>query len=132
MVKTRMNSAVDAAPTLAGRSRISWKNDGEFVDGKLVAQEVATVICETNSARSDRERIEKASEYERFGVRNYWLVDPELQSVEVFELGDGRYVHALPAADGQVDRVPGCTGLVLELDALWTEVDRLHKLGEES
>jgi Uma2 family endonuclease len=70
-----------------------------------------------------RDRIEKLREYASFGVRWYWLVDPEAQSVEILALGpDGHYIHALDAAAGSVD-VPGCEGLTLDLDALWRELD---------
>lgn len=51
---------------------------------------------------------------------------PELRSLEILELGaDGRYVHALGATSGVIDPVPGCEGLVLDLDALGDEVERL-------
>jgi Uma2 family endonuclease len=73
-----------------------------------------------------RDRIDKPDDYAAFGVRYYWLVDPELRSFEVWELGaDGRYVRACSATSGKVDRVPGCDGLVVDVDALWAEVDRL-------
>lgn len=72
-----------------------------------------------------RDRITKFFEYATFGVRFYWLVDPEARIVTVYDLqGDGRYAVALLANEGQ-HPVPGCDGLVLDLDALWTEVDEL-------
>jgi len=71
-----------------------------------------------------RDRIEKAREYARFGVRWYWLVDPAARTLEIFELGPaGRYVQAKAASTGKLG-VPGCRGLKLDLDALWRYAHR--------
>ena len=53
------------------------------------------------------------------------LVEEE-RTLEVFSLdAAGRYVHALGATSGSVGDVPGCPGLVLDLDEMWTEIDQL-------
>lgn len=45
----------------------------------------------------------------------------------MFEFGaDGRYALALGTSDGVLASVPGCDGLVLDLDGLWTALDRLE------
>jgi Uma2 family endonuclease len=73
-----------------------------------------------------RDRVEKMDDYAAFGVRFYWMVDPEIRSLEIFELGaDGRYTRALGATEGVLSEVPGCAGLTLGLSDLWTEIDRL-------
>ena len=46
-------------------------------------------ILSDSTRRLDRE-IKRAA-YERFGVREYWLVDPWRRSVEVFERTGGRF-----------------------------------------
>ncbi len=42
-------------------------------------------------------------------------------------------MRALGVVSGRLDPVPGCEGLVLELDHLWAEIDRLGpEVPEES
>jgi len=49
----------------------------------------------------------------------------------VLDLGaDGRYVHALTATEGLITNVPGCPQLVVNLDELWAEIDRLGPAGD--
>ena len=39
------------------------------------------------------DRGEKFSLYQKYGVREYWLVDPEEQYVEVFVLQHGKFIQ---------------------------------------
>ncbi len=72
-----------------------------------------------------RDRVEKLDEYARFGVRHYWLLDPEARILECYMLdADGRYVHTAGASEGKVS-VAGFDGLELDLDDLWRETERL-------
>jgi Uma2 family endonuclease len=74
-----------------------------------------------------RDRVEKRRDYARVGIRWYWIVDPVLRTVEILELGPkGRYEHVRDASTGKL-RVPGCRGLVLDVDALWHEADRASR-----
>jgi Uma2 family endonuclease len=71
-----------------------------------------------------RDRIEKLREYAAFGARYYWLLDPKVRTLEIYQLNaEGRYVWALGAEAGKLENVPGCEGLVLDLDSLWAELD---------
>lgn len=87
------------------------------------------VVVEVVSPRPrdvHRDRIEKLRDYAAFGVRWYWLLDPATRMLEIYELGpDGRYVWTQAAAGGRLEVMPGCEGLVLDLDELWGELDRL-------
>jgi Uma2 family endonuclease len=90
----------------------------------------AHVVIEIVSPRprdTRRDRVEKLADYARAQVHYYWIVDLQIRSFEVYELGrDGRYAVALTATDGR-PRVPGCPGLRLDLTALWTEVATVER-----
>ena len=89
--------------------------------------DIAVEIVSASPKDGRRDRVEKLADYAAFRVPYYWIVDPRLRSLEVFELdAHGRYVHVLGATTGTLTAVPGCDGLVLELDALWAELDRLE------
>jgi Uma2 family endonuclease len=103
-----------------------------FLRGKLPGLDDALVrttphlVVEVASPRprdARRDRIDKLRDYARAGIRYYWILDPRLRSLEVFELGArSRYALIASAAEGRV-RIPGCAGLRVDLDALWREVD---------
>jgi len=65
-----------------------------------------------------RDRIEKRDLYEQYGVREFWLIDPEAQTVEVLSLESGRYELFLRCTNGQTAAsklLPGFEVLVTPL-----------------
>jgi len=95
--------------------------------GRITRPPDVLVEVVTPSPRDERrDRVEKMAEYAQFNVRYYWLVDPALGSFEIFELTAERfYQKVVGVTSGVIDPVPGCAGLKIDVDALWTELSRL-------
>ena len=96
--------------------------------GPIVAPPDILIEVVSPSARDERrDRVQKMSEYARFGVRYYWLVDPALGTFEIFERTPvGQYTQAVAVTSGVIESVPGCAGLTIDVDALWNELARLR------
>ena len=117
-VSSRRGRKADVVAYLPGAPRPGGRDKLVRVPPTILVE----VITDTpRDAR--RDRIEKAAEYAAFGVRYYWLVDPEARTLEVFErTRSKKWSRTVAAATGKV-QVPGCGGLTLDLDKMWREVD---------
>ncbi len=74
-----------------------------------------------------RDRVEKISDYARAGISYYWILDPQLRTLETLEReASAQYRVAVARSRGKV-RIPGCPSLVLNLDVLWAEVDEAER-----
>ena len=51
--------------------------------------DLAVEVTSPGTKREDRK--DKYAEYEKAGIKEYWIIDPDKQTVEVFELKDRRY-----------------------------------------
>lgn len=89
------------------------------------------VVIEVISPRprdARRDRIDKMADYAEMGVKQYWLVDPKVRTFEIFQLGaKRRYTSIAAGSSGKLRRIPTHPGLVIDLDDLWSEVDRLER-----
>ncbi len=66
-----------------------------------------------------RDRREKFSLYERVGVPEYWIVDPEKNSVQIFRLSGGRYAPAFEPGLGDRLETPLLPGLSIPLSEVF-------------
>jgi Uma2 family endonuclease len=93
-----------------------------------VPPDLAVEIVSPSPRDQRRDRVEKMEEYARFGIRFYWLVDPQQRTVDIYEQGvDGSYTRCVEAGSGSLQDVPGCPGLTLDLDAMWSKIGALEE-----
>ncbi len=80
---------------------------------------VVEVISE-DSVR--RDRVEKFQEYERFGVREYWVIDsrPGQRSADFWVRGEDGLFAAGEVSEEGIFRSTGLPGFWLKLDWLWS------------
>jgi len=71
-----------------------------------------------------RDRVEKIGDYASAGIGYYWILDPQVRTLEIFKLDKGHRYEVLLSRSAGKARIPGCPGLVLNLDELWSEVDQ--------
>ena len=80
---------------------IANENAGIIKDRVFGAPDLAVEVLSPSSIR--RDRYEKLEQYARFGVREYWIIDPANRSIEILTLRDGRYVvHTNATGNGAV------------------------------
>lgn len=80
----------------------------------------ADLVVEVVSPDSrTRDRREKLREYERAGIREYWLIDPEREKAEFYELKPSGEYAPIPVRQGRVESVL-LVDLWLDVGWLWS------------
>lgn len=105
-----------AVPDLAGwrRERMpSVPEDHRF-------EVVPDWICEILSPSTmKKDRVVKLPLYAHYGVAHVWLVDPAAQTLEAFELRDGRWLLVAALKDGDAVAVVPFEAVEFSLADLW-------------
>jgi len=83
------------------------------------APDLVVEILSPGTAEYDRGY--KQALYGRHGVREYWLVDPDAETVEVLTLGDQGLTPTATYRRGEVLASPLLEGMSLELDQVFSE-----------
>ena len=88
---------------------------GQAVEGP---PDLAVEILSDSNRRHDE--VTKRALYERFGVPEYWLIDPDARTVNVLRLTEGAYSSAVMLREGDTLTSPLFPGLEISLTSIFT------------
>lgn len=94
--------------------------------GEAHVQGAPDLIVEILSPTTRKtDEIVKRRLYEKFGVLEYWIVDPELETIKVYRLTDGRYTRVAELAKEANDSLttPLLPGLTLPLAEIFGSLE---------
>ncbi|MDR1558720.1 MAG: Uma2 family endonuclease [Clostridiales bacterium] len=83
------------------------------------APDMVIEIISPSSARYDR--IKKFELYRRYGVGEYWIVDPDSRILEVYILRDGYYTRTGGYSDGDTVESATLPGLTVNMEYIFQE-----------
>lgn len=102
------------SPELVYRPELVYLTNVNLPMGDAPITSVPDMVCEIISPDSRRQDTEtKRGDYERFGVQEYWLIDPERKSLTFLRLEAGRYLDAIH--DESTYRSAAVPGFILDL-----------------
>lgn len=100
-------------------------DDPVFEDETLVSPPFLLVEIITKTARDEhRDRVTKLADYEALGAKQYWLIDPDIDRLEVYTLTDGLFgaPRIFEAEDVVIGDQLGLEGLTFRPATLGTEL----------
>ncbi len=110
------NDVVQPDVVFLTKDRMSLAAGGDKIQG---APDLVVEILSPRTQKTDS--ITKRHLYEKYGVREYWIVDPEMEAVEIYRLWDGRFRRAaeLSAERGDILKSPLFPGLEIVLSEIF-------------
>ncbi len=103
-------------PDLSGWRRERLPNPGDERPITVVPDWICEVLSPTNEAH---DRLTKRRLYARYGVRHYWIVDPQTRLLEAYSLEGERWVDAGTFGDVDIARIPPFEAVELPVGRLF-------------
>lgn len=103
----------------------------DFVKGQMlfpVPDMVVEVLSKSNNAL-ERDKKIKFEDYELHGVAEYWMIDPEEETIEQYILKEGKYELELKSGEGTI-RSNIVKGVAVPIRAVFDEEANLAALRE--
>jgi len=88
----RLGDRDTVEPDYSFVSHERWAQSEPPKRGRLLSVVPNLVVEIISPTTSGRDRVRKRHIYERHGIDEYWLIDPEEETIEVLALKKGRYV----------------------------------------
>ncbi len=90
-------------------------------------------VCEVLSPSTRRiDQNEKRTIYAREGVAHLWFVDPDIKTLEVFELRKGQWLLLVTLTGGAAVSQPPFDAISFPLDVLWPDGIQADGDGEDA
>ena len=98
---------------------VSHERDDIADDAVRVAPDIAIEILSASTRRTDE--VAKRKLFERVGVREYWIVDPELDLVKIYRREGGKFVRVGECSreQGEAVETPLLPGVQITLEELF-------------
>jgi len=103
-------------PDLAGWRRDRMPELPETAWFELVPDWICEVLS-PSTARNDR--VLKMPKYANYGVKHFWLIDPELRTLEVYQLTDSRWTLMITLKDDDAVKIAPFDAIEFSLADLW-------------
>ncbi|WP_261381511.1 Uma2 family endonuclease [Paenibacillus cremeus] len=97
---------------------IANEHRGILRDGFVYgAPDLCAEVLSSSTGRKDK--TVKKDMFQRFGVKEYWLIDPTYRTVDQFVLVDGQYQLAATLSESDVLTSPVLTCISIDLSAIF-------------
>ena len=104
----------------------------DFKPGQLifpVPDFVVEVLSKSSLKVIEHDTVTKFADYQKHGVAEYWIVDPEEETVEQYVLENGKYHLLLKSGEGTI-RSRVVEGFAIPIRAIFDEAENLAALRE--
>jgi Uma2 family endonuclease len=98
---------------------ISHAHADRISEQSIGPPDLVVEVISPSTRRTDR--VEKFVEYARAGISEYWIVDPDAQTIEVFVLQDGAYTLLIKAGPGEKARSQLLNGFEVSTDEVFAK-----------
>ena len=117
---------IAVGPRRGRKPDVSLFTDDIPAPGDALVRAKPYLVAEVLSPRlrdQRRDRVDKLKDYRACGARHYWIVDPQLRTIELYAFSSRSSRASAETWSGGRIKPRGFAGLTLNLDDLWQTID---------